>query len=201
MRQQKTLGGLARVLALLLALATTVAADPEGLRGPEAFESIENTDERSQALFVEAGKVLLHPRCVNCHPAGDVPRQGGDGKLHEPRVQRGAAGHGAVGMRCITCHTTENFDPGRVPGAPNWHLAPASMAWEGRTLAQLCEQLKDPERAHMDLAGLVRHMSEDPLVAWAWDPGVGREAPPGSQEQLGELIAAWVATGAACPSD
>jgi hypothetical protein len=25
---------------------------------------------RSIALFREAGKVLQHPRCLNCHPAG-----------------------------------------------------------------------------------------------------------------------------------
>ena len=43
-------------------------------------------------------------------------------------------------------------------------------------------------------------MAEDPLVGWAWQPGEGREAPPGSQKMLGELIAAWVATGAECPS-
>lgn len=52
----------------------------------------------------------------------------------------------------------------------------------------------------MDLEGLVRHMTEDRLVAWAWEPGEGREAPPGSQARLGSLIAAWVASGAECPA-
>ena len=32
--------------------------------------------ERSRALFLEASRVLLHPRCANCHPDGDVPAQG-----------------------------------------------------------------------------------------------------------------------------
>ena len=190
------------LLALgLLAIAWTAIAGPETLQGPDAFESIADPAERSAALFVEAGKVLLHPRCLNCHPAGDVPLQGENGEMHQPKVLRGADGNGVPGLQCATCHMTENFDPGGVPGAPNWHLAPESMAWEGRTLKQLCEQLKDPVKAHMDLEGLIRHMSEDPLVAWAWQPGEGREAPPGSQAQLGELIAAWVATGAECPSD
>ena len=34
------------------------------------------------------------------------------------------------------CHQQANFDPGRVPGHPEWHLAPREMAWEGKTLAR-----------------------------------------------------------------
>ncbi|MEO1084895.1 MAG: Isoquinoline 1-oxidoreductase subunit, partial [Acidobacteriota bacterium] len=169
------------------------------LRSPADFESIEDPTARSQAFFVEAGKVLLHPRCVNCHPAGDTPLQGENGEMHQPKVVRGPEGFGVPGLACATCHHAENFDPGGVPGAPKWHLAPASMAWEGRTLAQLCAQLKDPVASHMDLKGVAKHMAEDPLVAWAWEPGEGREVPPGSQEQLSQLISAWVASGAECP--
>jgi hypothetical protein len=44
-------------------------------------------------------------------------------------------------------------------------------------------------------------MAEDPLVAWGWTPGAGREPAPGTQEVFGRLIAEWVATGAACPAD
>ena len=56
----------------------TRGADAE-LRAPGAFTNIADPAQRSAALFVEAGKVLLHPRCVNCHPAGDRPIQG-DGR-------------------------------------------------------------------------------------------------------------------------
>lgn len=196
--------GLAVVMAVNGDEDPATAASAE-LRSPESFAGIEDPAERSRALFEEASKVLLHPRCVNCHPAGDVPLQGEDGELHVPQVRRGAEGRGVPGLACETCHTTENFDPGGpsggVPGAPNWHLAPESMAWEGRTVTQVCEQLKDPVRAHMDLPGVVRHMREDPLVGWAWNPGEGREAPPGSQEILGDLVEAWVESGAACPTD
>ena len=47
-----------------------------GLQGPEAFESIVDPSDRAIAIFVEAGKVLSHPRCVNCHPAGEIPLTG-----------------------------------------------------------------------------------------------------------------------------
>src|SRR5687768_14998959 len=64
------------------------AAPAPGLKPPNAFANIAQPGERSVALFVEAGKVLLHPRCVNCHPAGDRPLQGDAGALHEPGVRR-----------------------------------------------------------------------------------------------------------------
>ena len=94
------------------------------LRSPSAFASIADPAARSAALFVEAGKVLQHPRCLNCHPDGDRPSQG-TGYPHQPPVQRGADGFGVTTMRCTTCHGEANFDPGRVPGVQGWHLAPA----------------------------------------------------------------------------
>ena len=170
------------------------------MRPADSFADIREKSERSTALFVEAGKVLLHPRCINCHPAGDAPLQGAAERLHEPPVERGMGGLGFVGMQCRTCHFKENFDPGGVPGAPQWHLAPRKMAWEGRTLGEICEQIKDPERnGNRTLDEIVEHMIEDPLVGWGWAPGAGREPVPGTQEAFGDLIEQWVRTGAACP--
>ena len=155
------------------------------LRPASAFAAIEDEAERSLALFTEAGKVMLHPRCVNCHPAGDSPLQGEDSTWHEPPVRRGLGGTGVVGMRCRACHMRENFDPGRVPGAHQWVLAPRKMAWEGFTLGQLCEQVKDPERnGGRTLDEIVEHMSEDDLVGWGWAPGAGRRAGPGQPGDL-----------------
>ncbi len=93
-------------------------------------------------MFTELGKVLTHPRCTNCHPAGDRPRQGDESRLHQPPVTRGADGYGLPAMRCSICHSDANFEPGRMPGHPEWHLAPREMAWEGKTVAEICEQLK-----------------------------------------------------------
>ena len=74
-----------------LAAAAALAQAPDGLRGPEAFASIQESRERSIALFTEAGKVLQHPRCVNCHPADDRPRQGIASRLHQPPRGAGKA--------------------------------------------------------------------------------------------------------------
>jgi hypothetical protein len=170
------------------------------LASPESFDSIGDVAQRSAAMFTELGRVLTHPRCVNCHPAGDRPHQGDEGRLHQPPVMRGADGHGLPAMRCSICHQDANFDPGRMPGHPEWHLAPREMAWEGKTVPEICAQIKDPAcNGGRTPEDLIHHIGEDTLVGWAWKPGYGRSPAPGTQQQAGALVAAWVKTGAACP--
>ena len=55
-------------------------------------------------------------------------------------------------MRCSICHQQANFEPGRMPGHPEWQLAPREMAWEGKTLAEICVQIKDPKRERQPVA-------------------------------------------------
>lgn len=172
------------------------------LRTPEAFSAITDKAERSRALFLEASRVMLHPRCSNCHPDGDTPFQGAQWQPHDPPVVRGPEDKGVVGMACTSCHQDKNLELARVPGAPNWHLAPKSMAWVRRTPHAVCEQLKDPARnGGRTLAQIVDHTAHDELVGWGWHPGWGREPAPGSQERFGAIVAAWVETGAECPSE
>jgi hypothetical protein len=172
------------------------------LREAATFSIIEDEEGRSRALFLEASRVLLHPRCANCHPNGDVPLQGMEMRLHDPPVTRGPENAGVVGMECSGCHQDRNLDHARVPGAPNWHVAPREMAWVGKSPRQICEQLKDPKRnGGKSLAQIVEHNAHDDLVAWGWQPGHDREPAPGTQEQFGAIVAMWVDTGAACPSD
>ena len=170
------------------------------LRPPAAFSVYAERAERSRALFSEAARVMLHPRCANCHPSGDVPLQQ-QGSLHDPPVLRGPEDRGVVGMECGSCHQDQNLELARVPGAPNWHLAPRSMAWTGKDPASLCEQIKDPARnGGKSLPQIVDHSEHDTLVAWGWAPGAEREPAPGSQAQFGALVAAWAETGAECPA-
>jgi len=197
------------ILVSLAALALSMIAGyaacetaPHTLASPESFTAIGDTEKRSAAMFTELGKVLNHPRCVNCHPAGDRPHQTDAGRLHQPPVWRGADGHGLPAMRCSICHGDANFEPGRMPGHPEWHLAPRSMAWEGKTLAEICAQIKDPVRnGGRKVEELIHHIGEDTLVGWAWAPGYGRSAAPGTQKIAGALVEAWVKTGAACPAN
>jgi hypothetical protein len=172
------------------------------LRAPDDFRGIASQEGRSRALFLEATRVMFHPRCRNCHPDGDTPMQGDDGRVHDPPVVRGPSGYGAPGLECTSCHQDRNVELARVPGAPTWALAPRAMAWDRRTPRALCEQLKDPTRnGQRDLAHIVEHSAHDELVAWGWAPGHGRVPAPGTQRQFGALLAAWVESGAACPSE
>jgi cytochrome c5 len=185
--------------ALALPAASDDASDP--LAAPESFAAISDPAARSAALFTELGKVLTHPRCLNCHPAGDRPRQGDTARLHQPPVERGPDGFGLPAMRCPICHQAANFEAARVPGNPIWHLAPREMAWEGKSLGEICAQIKDPARnGNRRLEALVEHIGADHLVGWAWAPGSGRKSAPGTQKEAGALVEAWIKTGAACPS-
>lgn len=191
--------------AALLAGTVAARAPSQDLRSPDAFAAIGDRSTRSVAIFREMGRVLTHPRCVNCHPRGDVPMQTAAMIPHDPPVVRGADGHGALGLECATCHSDRNVafagGSGSVPGAPNWHLAPREMAWQGRTLGEICRQLKDPARnGGKTLAQLIEHNSHDALVGWGWQPGAGRAPAPGTQAGFGALTKAWVESGAACPA-
>jgi len=200
MRLQILVSDVALVMSMLAGYAAAETA-PHELASPESFAAIGDPGARSAAMFTELGKVLTHPRCVNCHPAGDRPHQTDAGRLHQPPVWRGADGHGLPAMRCAICHGEANFEPGRMPGHPEWHLAPRAMAWEGKTLAEICAQIKDPARnGGRKPEDLIHHIGEDTLVGWAWAPGYGRSAAPGTQKQAGALVEAWVKAGAACPA-
>jgi hypothetical protein len=173
---------------------------PDELLPPEAFAQVVDPAARSKALFLEASKVLTHPRCMNCHPADDRPRQRERAEAHDPPVVRGPDDRGAAAVRCGSCHQDRNLEHARVPGAPDWHLAPIEMAWLGRTPAAICAQIKDPARnGKRSLAQIADHAAHDPLVAWGWAPGADRVPAPGSQARFGALIAAWIQAGAACP--
>jgi hypothetical protein len=122
-------------------------------------------------------------------------------RVHEPPVQRGIGGMGVAGMRCITCHGPTNYDPAHVPGHPKWLLAPIEQAWIGKSLGEICVQIKDPKRnGGRTVEQIVEHMAHDSLVGWGWAPDAGRPPVPGTQEQFGELFKAWMDTGAHCPA-
>ncbi len=151
--------------------------------------------------------VLLHKRCVNCHPGGDIPLQGEDSHLHNFDIERGPDDHGLAGYTCETCHSSENNDFSGVPGAPHWALAPRSMAWEGKTRVEIASQMMDPNRnGGRTPKEIEEHLTEHELVLWAWNPGVDaegtpREVPPVSKEEFIEAVKEWIEAGAIIPAE
>ena len=156
--------------------------------------------------FAVVKKVLQHPRCQNCHPVGDAPLQFDDGRPHGMNVLRGSEGKGPPGLSCATCHATQNppasYGEHMPPGAPNWHLPPAKqkMVFKDVSAADLCATLKDPSKTGgKDLAAMLKHVSEDKLVLWGWDPGVGRAPVDVPHAEFVAAFKTWVDAGAPCP--
>lgn len=161
------------------------------------MDSIESVD-----AFMDVYKVLMSPRCMNCHPSGDVPLQDDDSHLHTMLPQRGKDGKGVYAMKCANCHQPENT-PGlnTPPGNPNWHLPPGDMkmVFQGKTASELAKQLLDlKQNGHKTKEQLIEHAS-DGLVMGAWNPGEGRTLPPMSYEDFKKAWLTWIEKGAYAP--
>ncbi len=158
----------------------------------------------SQKAFLAAYKVLMSPRCMNCHPSGDIPLQGDDSHLHTQGVKRGVDGKGLYALKCANCHQPQNSVGIHMPpGNPNWHLPPANMkmVFQGKTPRELAAQLKDPKRnGNKTFAQLIDHVTSDKLVLGGWEPGDGRTLPPLSHAEFAKNFKAWIDKGAFLPS-
>ena len=194
------LSALPGILLLMVAFFVGVqppASNPEG--SPE--------EPAARTPFDEMMDVVMHQRCMNCHPDGDRPRQGDDSHLHRFEVQRGEDGHGVAALSCGTCHQEANNLSSGVPGAPHWHLAPRSMGWEGKNRTEVARAMLDRSKnGGRSLAEIERHLTEDALVLWVFDPGVDnegvpREKPPVSKEAYIAAVKAWAAAGAPIPEE
>jgi hypothetical protein len=183
----------------------------------------------------EIYSVLTHPRCINCHTLAPTfltntnyryPHQADDRHPHYFQVIAGSTNppspppmgdHGAAIGLCSSCHGSQNNAFTGAPGAPNWMLAPLSMAWESSpnvamTGDQLCAALKDKSRnGGRDLTGpsppdsLLEHIETEHLVQWAFAPGTRlngepRQTPPLSYPDFVAKFTQWVNAGGPCPS-
>lgn len=157
----------------------------------------------SQKAFLQVYKVLMSPRCMNCHPAGDVPLNGDDNHLHPQGVKRGTDGKGLYALKCSNCHQTENT-PGlnMPPGAEDWHLPPADMpmVFQGKSAHDLAIQMKDPKQnGGKSFHDLKEHLKTD-LVKWGWKPGAGRSIPSISYAEFVKQFTIWLDKGAVAPA-
>jgi hypothetical protein len=181
---------------MLIALALPLAAC-----GP-------TPEERTAAVaaFATVQQVFQHPRCQNCHIEGDAPLQFDAGLVHAQNVVRGPDGKGAPGLPCSACHGEANppasYGPHAPPGAPHWQLPPPDMkmAWIGLPPAQLCAMVKDEARnGGRDFAALTKHVSEDALVLWGWNPGGERAPVPVPHAEFVAAFTTWADAGGPCP--
>ena len=166
-------------------------------------------DPSGSELFRRAYAVFSHPRCSNCHPQGDRPWWDiAKRRVHGMNVQRGReeqdGAYGLPGMECATCHQDRNGEvAGSAPGAHRWRLAPKSMGWGGKSVAEVCKQIKGEQPPEKVIEHIVGKGNEgpDPLVAWAWKPGPDRESAPGTFDDFIKIMKMWAARNGECPSD
>ena len=95
--------------------------------------------------------------------------------------RRSSAARAVSACRAFTARPATqqaNYDAGRHPWPSAMALAPIEMAWQGKSLGEICTQIKDPARnGGRTMAELVHHMAEDD-----WSAGAGTRT--------------WAATGA-----
>lgn len=198
----------ARTLAVIGVLLSIVCVMAFGLNTDKKIKKVsasmmvKKDSVASVKAFKQVYTVLMSPRCMNCHPSGDVPLQGEDNHLHTMLPKRGVDGKGVYAMKCSNCHQQDNTAGLHTPpGNPNWHLPPANMkmVFQGRTAYQLAKQLIDPKQnGHKDFRKLIEH-ADDGLVLAGWNPGEGRKLPPMSHAAFKKAWITWLSTGAYAP--
>jgi len=157
-------------------------------------------EAESKEAFIAAYKVFIHPRCLNCHPAGDVPLQGDDSRLHPQGVKRGPDGKGLYALKCKNCHQDTHIAGEHMPpGHSGWHLPPANlkMVFEGKSPKQLAMHFKDSKfTGFKTLNKMLEHVEKEPLVLNSWTYGT---PPPLSHEEFVSKVREWIDKGAAIP--
>ncbi|GAA0717534.1 hypothetical protein GCM10009430_14580 [Aquimarina litoralis] len=181
------------------------------LKPPTAYIPVSSNDAvkkgSSDENYNKMMDVLVSPRCINCHPNDNIPKQGDDGHPHYFGMSRGENNLGYQATKCTTCHQSENNDYSGVPGAPEWSLAPASMMWEGLSRKEIAESMLDPERnGGRNHEELMHHLTEHELVLWAWEPGVRadgtpRKLPPVPLDEYITAVKKWFEDGAVIPAE
>lgn len=157
----------------------------------------------SKKAFLKVYAVLMSPRCMNCHPSGDIPLQGENSHLHLQGVKRGQDGKGLYALKCSNCHQSHNL-PGlhMPPGNPKWALPPANMrmVFQGRSAHQLAGQLLDKKRnGRKSIKALIDHITSDTLVLAGWYPAQGLAKPPLSHREFVSAFNEWISKGAVSP--
>ena len=164
-------------------------------------------DSSGHEAYDKLMDVLTHPRCINCHPNDDIPKQGNESHPHYFGMSRGIEGLGFEATACTTCHQGENNAYSGVPGAPEWALAPDRMKWEGLTRAEIARSmLNKANNGNRNHKELIKHLTAHELVLWAWDPGVDaegieREKPPVALEEYKRAVYEWFENGAVIPEE
>ena len=112
---------------------------------------------------------------MNCHPAGDRPRQGDERRLHQPPVVRGADGHRARD-RCAVRPATRApiSNPAACPGIRNGISRRSKWRGKARRSARSARRSKIPHA--MAVARSRTDRSTSAPTRWSAGPGLPASA-------------------------
>lgn len=198
----------------VMIVATSVRAETPPVATIVAPPAGSVSERAGRAAFDRMLEVVGHPRCANCHTGpSNIPMWygGADGpaRPHGMNINAGDSRIGIETLACSTCHRA-SIDLESAPHAPpraalDWRLAPVEFQWFGKSPAEICAQLSDPERnGGRDGMGLAEHLVDDAghrgFVLWGWNPGGGREPAPYSLQDHVNDVLAWTVAGQPCPA-
>ena len=186
------------IVACAAALLVITSAAAQHTLGKNNISAV----TRSIALFRKAGKVFQNPRCLNCHPVGDRPTQT-DRMDTAPALGRARHRRTRRARSCVQ-HLSPRGEFRRRRRTGKSGVASRSR-FNGVAGTVLGRDLRANQRSgakrRQGHGCVVKHVSEDSLVGWAWSPGGKRPPAPGTQAEFGALMRAWAASGAHCPPD
>src|SRR6516225_7698465 len=98
-----------KTITVMTIIIGVIAFISSSFKGKEStviagYNDTEKDSIASVQAFMQVYKVLMSPRCMNCHPAGNRPLQGDDSHVHIMNVQRGKDGKGVYALKCSNCH-------------------------------------------------------------------------------------------------
>jgi hypothetical protein len=197
----KAISVIAVILAVIV-LTSSAFKENNSATDVAGYKIFSTDSTESVRAFLQVYKVLMSPRCMNCHPAGDQPLQGDESQVHTGLTQRGKDGRGLYAGKCSNCHQPENT-PGlhTPPGNPKWSMPPADMkmVFQGRTPRQLALQIMDYNKnGHKNKKQLLEH-ARDTLVKAGWNMGEGRKPPPLSYDEFLKEWDTWIQKGGYAP--
>jgi hypothetical protein len=199
----RTITVMAIILLVIVITASAYKSKDNIISVDTKYNSIDADSVESAQAFLQVYKVLMSPRCMNCHPSGDRPLQGDDSHIHIMNVQRGKDGKGIYALKCSNCHQPENSKGLHTPpGNPKWALPPANMkmVFQGRSAHDLALQIMDYNRnGHKNKEQLLEH-ARDTLVKAGWNMGEGRTPPPLQYDDFVKVWDTWITKGGYAPA-
>ncbi|GGN12300.1 hypothetical protein GCM10010967_55400 [Dyadobacter beijingensis] len=182
--------------------APPVILKPRRAGKTHAVTKADKRANESKKAFLDAYTVFMHPRCRNCHPAGDTPFQGDDSHLHPQGVTRGEDGKGIYANKCSNCHQPQNTELAGEhlpPSHPTWQLPPShrKMVFEGKSPRALAASFKDSTfTGFKTMERFIEHVETDPLVKHSFTYGT---RPPLTHDAFVAKVKEWIQKGAVLP--